>query len=822
MSRKFILLVLALLSLTAPAWASVIYVSGDQTGTWAADTVIVTGEVRVSPGQSLTISPGVEVLFSVYCKLIVDNGATLRAVGTAMDSIRFDVLPPDTAWHGIRFLSASDSSRLEYCYLTHGKATGSGEDNNGGAIYCSSSSPTIINNTISRNSAPYFSWPPNLGFGGGIYCGNNANPIISGNTISENSCDGGGGGIYCGNNANPIISGNTISEDSCNGGGGGIYCGNNSNPLLLDNSIIGNFAYPNGGAIFLTNSNPFISGNFLSGNTAYESGGGIYCINSNASILGNTLTGNLGNYYSGGGIYCLNGNPTINGNIIQGNSSNTSGGGICCTASSPDISGNFILENYCYAPYGGGGIYCYGGIPTISFNFISGNHSSFGGGIYCINNSPVIHDNLLNENYAETGGGGIGCVGGSPLIEHNTITQNRVFSSPVGHGGGICLYNGTSVLIRGNTISANSVNDLNSHGGGIYLENCTATLSSNTIIANSANQQYGGHGGGMYCNSLSTVVINCAFWGNSPEQFYAPYGSPPQVTYSDIQGGYPGTGNINVWPAFVDTAHDDYRLQWGSPCIDAGDPNPIYNDPDLTRADMGACYYDQSMPVRILLTPYNAPIEIPASGGSFQYALHLTNIATSTLPVLGWCNVTLPNGSTYGPVLGPLNVSVGPGQTLSRMRTQTVPASAPAGMYRYNAFAVAAGDTSTDSFVFTKSGVGFGESDLQGGWTNAGEEFNQISFDNQLITHNSSLITSLSPNPFNPSTAISFKLQAASKVSLKIYNTAGRLVTTLVDGWREAGTHEVTFDGSKLASGIYLYKLTCGQNPQTGKMVLLK
>jgi len=58
MSRKtYLFLLLALLSLSAPSWASVIYVSGDQTGTWAADTVIVTAEVRVPPGQSLTISP---------------------------------------------------------------------------------------------------------------------------------------------------------------------------------------------------------------------------------------------------------------------------------------------------------------------------------------------------------------------------------------------------------------------------------------------------------------------------------------------------------------------------------------------------------------------------------------------------------------------------------------------------------------------------------------------------------------------------------------------------------------------------------------------
>jgi uncharacterized delta-60 repeat protein len=79
-----------------------------------------------------------------------------------------------------------------------------------------------------------------------------------------------------------------------------------------------------------------------------------------------------------------------------------------------------------------------------------------------------------------------------------------------------------------------------------------------------------------------------------------------------------------------------------------------------------------------------------------------------------------------------------------------------------------------------------------------------------------------SPNPFNPSTVLSYELQAASYISLKVYDTAGRLVATLVNGWRDAGAHEVTFDGSRLASGVYVYRLQAGENAATGKMVLLK
>ena len=79
-----------------------------------------------------------------------------------------------------------------------------------------------------------------------------------------------------------------------------------------------------------------------------------------------------------------------------------------------------------------------------------------------------------------------------------------------------------------------------------------------------------------------------------------------------------------------------------------------------------------------------------------------------------------------------------------------------------------------------------------------------------------------SPNPFNPSTTIRFDLPAAGQVSLAVYDVSGRLVATLADGLRQAGAHEVTFDGSGLASGVYLYRISAGQRTATGKMVLLK
>ncbi|RJP78109.1 MAG: T9SS C-terminal target domain-containing protein [Candidatus Zixiibacteriota bacterium] len=78
------------------------------------------------------------------------------------------------------------------------------------------------------------------------------------------------------------------------------------------------------------------------------------------------------------------------------------------------------------------------------------------------------------------------------------------------------------------------------------------------------------------------------------------------------------------------------------------------------------------------------------------------------------------------------------------------------------------------------------------------------------------------PNPFNPSTVIPFTLPQAAPVKLTVFDLSGRAVATLVDGWRTAGSHQVTFDGAGLASGLYLYRLQAGDFTAAGKMVLMK
>ncbi len=78
------------------------------------------------------------------------------------------------------------------------------------------------------------------------------------------------------------------------------------------------------------------------------------------------------------------------------------------------------------------------------------------------------------------------------------------------------------------------------------------------------------------------------------------------------------------------------------------------------------------------------------------------------------------------------------------------------------------------------------------------------------------------PNPFNPTTNIRFELGHGTEIALQVYDVTGRLVAVLADGYHERGVHEATFDGSRLASGTYLYRLQASGQVITQKMLLIQ
>jgi hypothetical protein len=78
------------------------------------------------------------------------------------------------------------------------------------------------------------------------------------------------------------------------------------------------------------------------------------------------------------------------------------------------------------------------------------------------------------------------------------------------------------------------------------------------------------------------------------------------------------------------------------------------------------------------------------------------------------------------------------------------------------------------------------------------------------------------PNPFNPSTTISFSIPNPGNVEILVYNLLGQKVATLLNERMEIGTHQITFDGASLSSGVYFYSIKSGDFFKTRKMILLK
>jgi hypothetical protein len=356
-------------------------------------------------------------------------------------------------------------------------------------------------------------------------------------------------------------------------------------------------------------------------------------------LCGFTITGGNGststNGRVAGGIGVLNSGAQINYNIIEFNTIDNvplaSGGGIWINdynSSDIVIKNNVIRNNTCdgtdYA-IGGGILISTNGYGFISNNKIESNSISAGitatgGGIdiwgpinevYIISN--FIKGNTVQSNNSK--GGGIDiyeCTTNTPVIENNVIVDN--YSSI--YGGGVFV----DLDLEG-SFKSGLINHHSTSGNSDALAD--QYLTNNTLYNNSA----GVSGGGIYTADMTSNIMNCILWGNT-----AP-GNPQiagtvNVTYSDVEGGWTGTGNINDHPLF-DMNSEFYHLWETSPCVDSGNPGPQYNDVEdpnnlgnalypahLTlRNDIGHaggpaslwCYWEWPIPVE--LTSFTAALQ---------------------------------------------------------------------------------------------------------------------------------------------------------------------------------------------------------------------
>ena len=255
--------------------------AGDVFGTWTSSgsPYLIDGEITIPTDSTLTIQPGVDVIFQGHYKFIVYG--FLRALGTETDSIFFTAADTTVGWHGIRFIDSPGSCFLEYCIVQFGHATGSFVDSWGGGVYCENSNPVLEHCRFYRNVS--------TNVGGAIACRENSNPTINECLFCNNTATNCGGAIITAYDSNPSIFQCIFSLNTAGIYGGGIYC-LISDPTISFCLIIQNIA-DYGGGISCSHSNPFITNCTVSKDSAYY-GGGIYCDYYNPIIINTILWNN--------------------------------------------------------------------------------------------------------------------------------------------------------------------------------------------------------------------------------------------------------------------------------------------------------------------------------------------------------------------------------------------------------------------------------------------------------------------------------------------------------------------------------------------------
>jgi len=229
-----------------------------------------------------------------------------------------------------------------------------------------------------------------------------------------------------------------------------------------------------------------------------------------------------------------------------------------------------------------------------------------GAGVYSEHSSPTIINVKFIGNYALSGAG-FTAVGGSPTISGCAFVGNQGLE-----GAGIMIYDSSAAVID-HCIFYNNL--ASNQGGAIYAHTESSPIVTNcTIVGN-----WSAMGGGIRLWESDLTLENSIIAFSDQGEAINIYGeSQIEILYSDLYGNQAGdwtepfedqaeiNGNLTVDPQFVDTSAADYRLQDGSPCIDAGNPNSPH-DPDGTIADMGAYFYDQTVGI-------SGPGHLPVAG----------------------------------------------------------------------------------------------------------------------------------------------------------------------------------------------------------------
>jgi predicted outer membrane repeat protein len=378
------------------------------------------------------------------------------------------------------------------------------------------------------------------GRGGGVFV-DGASPTLRDCIITNNHTLGRGGGIYARNLATLVLESCLLQFNSTAIDGGGLFQ-SGGNLTLTDCTTHWNTATDNGGGLYLRNGATLeMSHTDISWNSTLLKDGAGICLDETALLAYRCKFKRNFSGRDGSGLALRNGSSAaLNETRISGNRSMLDGGGIHTSASSLTMSRSHLIQNSC--GQNGAGLYaCNNAQITITHGLFRRNHSKgiHGGGLYLDSiNGLHIDSTLFLTNIARQDGGAVYAENCSnSTFTYCAFARNR------------CVFG------RGAAFHLNSSSPL--------LEHCTLTLNQ-AALEDCA----------IYGRNLSMPAIkNSILWGDTGEELILVIGHRPpgtggsttDISFTDVQGSWPGANNLNIDPDFASPLTNNFRLRATSP-----------------------------------------------------------------------------------------------------------------------------------------------------------------------------------------------------------------------------------------------------------------
>lgn len=608
--------------------------------------------------------------------------------------------------------------------------------------------------------------------------------------------------------ANLTLTGGYSEGHGCTGGGGLLLCANDMFNLGSEN---GQSVVP---------SYPIIENVIIEGNHSHN-GGGLAIFRVNGPVLNNvTIRENNATAFGGGVFsYCSTIHMTDVTITENQNEGNGQGGGIMLAASSGTLDNMNITNNTANGSHGGGiwtnnsgGGDNWADGWTMTNSTISGNSGDwFGGGILFAWSHSTLINCIVSDNTSNWGGGGVFGLESGFTLKETTVSDN----ASGGGGGGIYVWgplDGISPPVIEDCIVTG--NETGSNGGGIGLdEEVDAIITGTYVVDNHAAQYFSGinvSGSDVTCNNLTisggtsggggvigisenghVELTNSIVWNNGEFNFGSSDGTGSiNVTYSDIDGGFDGVGNIDTDPLFTDANGGDYSITQDSPCKDAGtadtDGDGVDDITDYSGSapDIGA--YETTMPAVTGFTLY----------------------PSSTYVILTWDAVT-EEGFAYYQLERSTDVEF----------TENIDSNFLTDSYYED------NNLEFDTEYFYRVSY------YSDGWSPHSDVLS-VTLDAVNVDDGEQLPAVYAlhqnyPNPFNPVTNLSYDLPEDAMVNITVFDMMGKVVRTLVNDQQSAGYKTLQWNaanhsGQPVSAGLYIYIIKAGNFSQTRKMILLK